>query len=70
MEKINSIVDPLREDLDVIVTGTLPFSAETEIFLTEEFTKLLMLVIYNHTYKLLFWFSIKTGSFSSNYYCH
>ena len=44
-EIINSIVDPLRTNLDVVVTGTLPFSAETEIFLTEGFSKLLLFVI-------------------------
>lgn len=45
MEIINNIVDPLRENIDVVVSGTLPFSAETELFLTEGFAKLLFFVI-------------------------
>ncbi len=45
MEIINNIIDPLRSELDVVVTGTLPFSAETEIFLTKDFSKLLIFVI-------------------------
>jgi uncharacterized protein len=45
MKDIENILNPLRKDMDVVVTGTLPFSAETEIFLTEGFTKLLILVI-------------------------
>ncbi|MDA3938782.1 MAG: MMPL family transporter [Spirochaetia bacterium] len=45
MQEINSTIEPLRKNLEVVVTGTLPFSAETEIFLTEGFGKLLLLVI-------------------------
>lgn len=45
MKNIEETFDPLRNELDIVITGTLPFSAETEIFLTEGFGKLLIFVI-------------------------
>jgi len=45
MQDIENVLAPLRSDLDIVITGTLPFSAETEIFLTEGFGKLLLFVI-------------------------
>ncbi len=45
MDQVNLILQPLREHLEVAVTGTSPFSAETERFLTQGFSKLLVLVV-------------------------
>jgi len=45
MQNIEKILTPLRKNLDVVVTGTLPFSAETETFLTDGFGKLLIFVL-------------------------
>jgi uncharacterized protein len=45
MLELNKTVEPLKEILDVVVSGTIPFSAETEIFLSEGFSKLLILVL-------------------------
>ncbi|MCK5673733.1 MAG: MMPL family transporter [Spirochaetales bacterium] len=45
MQDIEKVLDPLKNELEIVITGTLPFSAETEIFLTEGFGKLLLFVI-------------------------
>lgn len=45
IDDIDLTLKPLREAVDVSVTGTIPFSAETERFLTEGFVRLLILVI-------------------------
>ncbi|MCD6396311.1 MAG: MMPL family transporter, partial [Spirochaetaceae bacterium] len=45
MESIDKILIPLRNKLNVIITGTIPFSAETEMFLTDGFSKLLIFVL-------------------------
>ncbi len=45
MDIIHSLTDPLKKSLHVTITGTIPFSAETERFLTRDFVKLLVLVI-------------------------
>jgi len=45
MESIDKILIPLRNKLNVVITGSIPFSAETEMFLTEGFSKLLILVL-------------------------
>lgn len=45
MDKVNKLLVPLKQNLTVTVTGTAPFSAETERFLTKDFNKLLILVI-------------------------
>ena len=44
-EEIDAVLAPLREALDVTVTGTSPFSAETERFLTQGFARLLVFVL-------------------------
>ena len=45
MKEIETILKPLRDVVDVTVTGTSPFSAETERFLTKSFIWLLMFVL-------------------------
>ncbi|MDC7227417.1 MAG: MMPL family transporter [Spirochaetales bacterium] len=45
MEAVDRIIEPLEQSLEVSVTGTSPFSAETERFLTTDFAKLLIFVI-------------------------
>ena len=45
MDRVNAILSPLNEKLEVSVTGTSPFSAETERFLTTGFARLLVLVL-------------------------
>ncbi len=45
MASINEILEPLKSELNVVVTGSIPFSAETEMFLTDGFSKLLILVL-------------------------
>ncbi len=45
MKIVHSLTEPLKKSLNVTITGTIPFSAETEWFLTRDFAKLLVLVI-------------------------
>ncbi len=45
MEAINATLAPLKTKMDVILTGSIPFSAETERFLTKGFSKLLLFVL-------------------------
>ena len=45
MDRVTELLRPLKEEVTVTVTGTAPFSAETERFLTKDFIKLLILVI-------------------------
>ncbi len=45
MASINKTLEPLRSSFDVVITGTIPFSAETQVFLTNGFSKLLILVL-------------------------
>ncbi|HAK44541.1 MAG TPA: hypothetical protein DCO79_01285, partial [Spirochaeta sp.] len=45
IKSIEEVLKPLREVLDVTITGTSPFSAETELFLTTGFPKLLVFVL-------------------------
>jgi len=45
MASINEALMSLRNKFNVVVTGTIPFSAETEMFLTDGFSKLLILVL-------------------------
>ncbi len=63
MKNIKTVLYPLKKDLDVTVTGTLPFSAETEIFLTEEFVKLLIFVIITILINFYLGFQSKRAAF-------
>ncbi|MCF6336053.1 MAG: hypothetical protein L3J12_09955, partial [Spirochaetales bacterium] len=45
MDQINSTLASLKTRMNVIITGSIPFSAETEKFLTEGFSKLLLFVL-------------------------
>jgi len=42
---IDRVIAPLREAFEVAVTGTIPFSARTESYLTREFSRLLVFVV-------------------------
>lgn len=44
MKTLRAITDPLQDRVKVTITGTMPFSAEIERFLTKDFFKLLVLV--------------------------
>ncbi len=45
MNTVHTILAPLKKVVHVTVTGTAPFSAETERFLTRDFAKLLLFVM-------------------------
>ncbi len=45
MNEVRSITDPLSKSFKITITGTMPFSAEIEKFLTKDFAKLLVLVL-------------------------
>lgn len=45
MDTIQNIVLPLREIFEVTITGTIPFSAKIEGFLTKDFAKLQVFVL-------------------------